>query len=86
MKKLRRKRVEAHAVAKRLLDSKGQELKGDVSRKDIMSLLGPLLPSFSASRTNVSQREDRILSLKRSCPKSGERYLYTSRDPHVHNR
>ena len=44
MQKLRQNKVEAHAVAKRLLDSKRQELKDGVSRKDIMSLLGPLLP------------------------------------------
>ena len=73
MKKVRQNGVEAHAVAKRLLDSKRQELKDGVPRKDIMSLLGSLLRSFflffyvivegvSPVQTSVSQREDRRLT------------------------
>ena len=47
MQKLRQHRGEAHAVARRLLDSKRQELKDGVPRKDVMSLLGSLLSFFS---------------------------------------
>ena len=46
MQKLRQNREEARATARRLLDSKRQELKNGVPRKDIMSLLGSLLPFF----------------------------------------
>ena len=72
MQQARQNRVEVRAVARRLLDSKRQELKDGVSRKDVMSLLGSLLPSFSLCyvivenlypvKTSVSQREDRRLT------------------------
>ena len=40
MQKLRRNKDEAHRVARKLLDSKRQELKDGTPRKDILSLLG----------------------------------------------
>ena len=40
MRNLRRNKDEAHNVARKLLDSKRQELKAGAPRKDIMSLLG----------------------------------------------
>ena len=43
MQKVGQNKEEAHAVARRLLDSKRQELKDGVLRKD-MSLLGLSLP------------------------------------------
>jgi len=43
MQKLRWNRDLARSVAQKLLDSKRQELKDGVPRKDIMSLLGLLL-------------------------------------------
>ena len=46
IRKLRQNKVEAHSVARTLLDSKRQELKDGVSRRDIMSLLGLLLLFF----------------------------------------
>ena len=72
MQRLRQNRDEAHAIARRLLDSKRQELKDGVSRKDIMSLLGSLLPFFPfvyvaaenipPVKASASQREDRRLT------------------------
>ena len=43
MQKLRWNRDQARSVARKLLDSKRQELKDGVPRKDIMSFLGLLL-------------------------------------------
>ena len=40
MQNLRWNKVEAHSVARKLLDSKRQELKAGVSKKDVMSMLG----------------------------------------------
>jgi len=40
MENLRRNRKEAHAVARKLIEVKRQELKDGDSRKDILSLLG----------------------------------------------
>ena len=72
MQRARQNKVEARTVARRLLDSKRQELKDGVPRKDIMSLLGSLLRSIffcyvivenvSPVKTSVSQREDRRLT------------------------
>jgi len=47
MRKLQWNKEEAHSVARELLDSKRQELKAGVPRKDLMSLLGALL-AFSS--------------------------------------
>ena len=47
MQKLRRNKDEAHSTARKLLDSKRQELEGGVSRRDVLSLLGSLPPSVS---------------------------------------
>lgn len=47
MENLRRNRDEAHRVAWKLLDSKRQDLKAGAPGKDILSLLGLLLPLFS---------------------------------------
>ena len=44
MKNLRRNKIEAHNVARELVDSKRQELKAGTPRKDLMSMLGPLFP------------------------------------------
>jgi len=44
MQKLRWNRDQVRSVARKLLDSKRQELKAGVSRRDIMSLLGLLFP------------------------------------------
>jgi len=44
MRKLQRNKDEAHRVARELLDSKRQELKAGVPKKDLMSLLGALFP------------------------------------------
>ena len=46
MQKIRQNKEEAHRVARKLLDSKRQELKDGTPRKDVMSLLGLLLPFF----------------------------------------
>ena len=46
MQTLRQNREEAHSVARKLLDSKRQELKDGTPRKDVMSLLGSLFPAF----------------------------------------
>jgi len=45
MQKLRHNRDQARGVARKLLDSKRQELKDGAPRKDIMSFLGSLPPS-----------------------------------------
>ena len=45
MKNLRQNKVEAHAVARELLDSKREELKAGTPGDDLMSLLGSL-PHF----------------------------------------
>ena len=45
-----RQNKEAHRVARKLLDSKRQELKDGMPRKDVMSLLGLLSPSFVSVR------------------------------------
>ena len=44
MQRIRRNKNEGRRVAWKLLDSKRQELKAGTPRKDIMSLLGSLLP------------------------------------------
>ena len=44
MKNLRHNKLEAHAVARELLDSKRQELRAGTPGDDLMSLLGPLPP------------------------------------------
>ena len=44
MKKLKLNMSMGRSVARGLLDSKRQELKDGASRKDVMSLLGSLLP------------------------------------------
>jgi len=44
MQKVRQNKNEVHNVAQRLLDSKRQELKAGVPRRDVMSLLGLLFP------------------------------------------
>ena len=58
-------------VARKLLDSKRQELKAGVPRRDVMSLLGSLLPFFrlrsrqdlsTPVKASVSQRQDWRLS------------------------
>jgi len=46
MQKLRLNRDQVRSVARKLLDSKRQELKDGVPRKDVMSLLGSLFPFF----------------------------------------
>ena len=46
MQRIRQNKEEAHKVARKLLDSKRQELKDGAPRKDVMSLLGLLLPFF----------------------------------------
>ena len=46
MQRLRQNKEEAHIVARKLFDSKKQELKDGVPRKDIMILLGLLFPLF----------------------------------------
>lgn len=48
MQRLRQNKDEAHKVARKLLDSKRQELKAGTPRKDLMSLLGLSL-SFGVS-------------------------------------
>ena len=68
MQKLRHNRDETRIVARKLLDSKRKELEDSVPRKDIMSLLGLLLPFLFLStwllktsppvKSSVSQRED----------------------------
>jgi len=50
MQKLRQNKNEVRNVARRLLDSKRQELKAGVSRRDVMSLLGLLFPFRFRSR------------------------------------
>ena len=40
MRNLRWNKDEAHSVARKLLDSKRQDVKAGVSKKDLMSLLG----------------------------------------------
>ena len=44
MQKLRKNKDEVHSVARKLLDSKRQELSDGAPGKDVMSLLGLLLP------------------------------------------
>jgi len=44
MQNLRRNRDQGRIVARKLLDSKRQELKDGMGRKDVMSLLGLSLP------------------------------------------
>ena len=46
MQHLRQNKEHGRAVARKLLDSKRQELKDGTARKDVMSLLGLLLPLF----------------------------------------
>ena len=53
MQRIRQNKEEAHRVARKLLDSKRQELKDGTPRKDVMSLLGLLLPFFASSRAVV---------------------------------
>ena len=50
MQRIRQNKEEAHRVARKLLDSKRQELKDGMPRKDVMSLLGLLSPSFVSVR------------------------------------
>ena len=51
MQKLRRNKDQVRSVARELLDSKKQELKAGVPRRDVMSLLGSSFPfSFFRSR------------------------------------
>jgi len=45
MQNLRRNKDQGRMVARKLLDSKRQELKDGMARKDIMSLLGMVLHS-----------------------------------------
>ena len=49
MQRIRQNKEEAHRVARKLLDSKRQELKDGTPRKDVMSLLGLLSLSFTSS-------------------------------------
>ena len=48
MKNLRRNKVEAHTVARELLDSKRRELEAGTPSEDLMSLLGSLPPFFAS--------------------------------------
>ena len=68
MQRIRQNKEEAHRVARKLLDSKRQELKDGTPRKDVMSLLGllplfllqavQLLKTFPLVKAGVSQRQD----------------------------
>ena len=44
MQNLRRNKEQGRIIARKLLDSKRQELKDGAARKDVMSLLGLSLP------------------------------------------
>jgi len=44
MENLRQNKIEAHTVARELLDSKRQEFEAGTPREDLMSLLGLLSP------------------------------------------
>ena len=46
MQKLRFNKTDAHSVARKLLDLKRQELKDGAPKRDVMSLLGLLIPSY----------------------------------------
>ena len=46
LQNLRDNKDQGRAVARKLLESKRQELRNGVVRKDVMSLLGPLFPDF----------------------------------------
>ena len=46
MRKLRWNRDEGRRIARKLIDSKRQELEAGAAREDIMSLIGLLLPFF----------------------------------------
>jgi len=51
MQNLRWNKIEAHNVARELVESKREELKAGTPRKDLMSMLGSLLPAlFYCSR------------------------------------
>ena len=70
MQKLRWNKDEAHSVARKLINSKRQELKAGGSGKDVMSLLGlssivspPLTWLLRAPvKSSDSQREDQRLT------------------------
>ena len=49
MQRIRQNKEEARSIARKLLDSKRQELKDGAPRKDVMSLLGLLSLSFTSS-------------------------------------
>ena len=46
LRNLRDNKAQGRAIARKLLDSKRQELKDGAVRKDVMSLLGSLSPFF----------------------------------------
>jgi len=71
MQKLRLNRNQVRGVARKLLDSKRQELKAGVPRRDVMSLLGSLFPFIRLRsrqgplhpvKASASQRQDWRLS------------------------
>ena len=72
MQKLRLNKDQTHDIARKLLDSKRREVKAGTARKDIMSLLGLLVPSRFCLRgidglstpvkASDSQRQDWRLS------------------------
>ena len=62
MQKLRRNMNEGRSVARKLLDSKRQELKAGTPGKDIMSLLGLSLPSFPSIRGVIKDSSPSVKS------------------------
>ena len=69
MQNLRRNKVEAHSVARELVDSKREELRAGTPRKDLMSMLGssPLAPLPLLAwllRAFFTQSKQMILSAK----------------------
>jgi len=50
LQNLRQNKHQGRVAARKLLDAKRQELKDGTARKDVMSLLGSLLPSFTPVR------------------------------------